>query len=336
MPPSVDPTTHVIAVVGTLHDDAAPHRDGSFLSDFYPFNHLFRGLGKSQLWYTGIEPDTLVEKYGEYVHGNPFKSRRVVLDRDQQPHGVVVRPETTLCRDFLKGLRTILKTKWQMGDRILILVFAQGEAERIGLSVGRDESEQDPAKLYQDDIRATVVGAELETWPHITLFLTSCYSGGWVQTSILRDESGVSMMSTMTAAPRDSTSESSPRSVSGRVAGSIFTSAVVEQLLREADLPPRPAPSELRIYQKVVADIKSTLFNEIDVRFPIEPTFGAQEDRHRSGFDPAVYQERYQALRLVPPSDMHPSSDGTRLLDDIPDAEVEAWEKRNLDTGRSS
>ena len=329
-PPPVDATTHVIAVVGIPLVSAAPSADGWFLSDFYLFNHLFRGLGKSQLWYTGIEPDTLVEKYGEFVHGSPFEPRRVVLDRDQRPHDIVVRPETTLRDDFLKGFRAILKEKWHVGDRILILAFAHGEPETFGLMVGFDELRREPVRLFPGDIRTTVAEAELEAWPHITLFSTSCYSGGWVQTSILRDDGNVSMTSAMTAAPSDSVSESQPRSVSGRFAGSMFTSAVVGQLLREADLPQRPAPDELRSYQRLVADIKFTLFNEIDVRFPTEPTFRAQGERwqdsfrHRSGFDSSLYQERYESLRLVPASDLRPFGDRSRPLDKITNAEVKA------------
>ena len=73
--PTIDPTTDVIAVVGTRYRHTALCDDGWFFSDFFLFNQLFRGLGKSQLWYTAVEPDTLGEAYGEYVHGSPFKPR---------------------------------------------------------------------------------------------------------------------------------------------------------------------------------------------------------------------------------------------------------------------
>lgn len=59
---------------------ASPRNDGWFFSDFYLFHHLFRDAGANQLWVTCEEPNKLVQKYGEYLHGTPDDCR-VVLDK---------------------------------------------------------------------------------------------------------------------------------------------------------------------------------------------------------------------------------------------------------------
>ena len=146
------------------------------------------------------------------------------------------------------------------------------------------------------------------------------------------------MATTMAAAPQLQQSESWQQAVSGRFGGSTFSSAVVEQLLKEANLPPpspTPNPSHLRSYQKVVADVKSTLYNELDVRFPTKLIFGAQGDRwhdgfrERSGLQSTHYRECYEALRQVPASGLSPEDDRSRRLDDVPKSEIQAWRERN-------
>jgi hypothetical protein len=47
-PPDVQPSSRIIAVCGIndFGDAASPAKDGWFISDFYLFHHLFRGLGE--------------------------------------------------------------------------------------------------------------------------------------------------------------------------------------------------------------------------------------------------------------------------------------------------
>ncbi|KAI9803751.1 MAG: hypothetical protein M1826_004942 [Phylliscum demangeonii] len=144
----------------------------------------------------------------------------------------------------------------------------------------------------------------------------------------------------MAAASARRTSESWSASLSGRLGGGIFTSAVLQQLLREENLPdinPRDE-EQVRTYQNVVAEIRSTLFNEVDVRFPTPPAFGAQDDRwedefcRRTGLELWGYWTRYNALRAIPAADLNPLGDRSRHRDDITPEETEAWEARhNLD-----
>ena len=106
-------------------------------------------------------------------------------------HMILLCPKTTLHNNFLEGLHLVLRSKWQYGVQILILEFAHSKPDTFGLLISWDKTQQLPAKLYPGDIQVMVTGAETESWPHITLFSTSCFSGGWVTTSMLQDEGPV-------------------------------------------------------------------------------------------------------------------------------------------------
>jgi hypothetical protein len=78
-------------------ETANPKDDGWFISDFYAFNYLFRGLGMEQTWLTAVEPTKLVNKYGPYLHGNPYEERKIclsqeLLDSDELSPVTVVSP----------------------------------------------------------------------------------------------------------------------------------------------------------------------------------------------------------------------------------------------------
>ncbi len=66
---------------------ANPAMDGWFFSDFFLFHHLLQGLGISQQWCSAEEPQQLIQKYGEYLHGNPHKPRKVVLNQNMVKAG---------------------------------------------------------------------------------------------------------------------------------------------------------------------------------------------------------------------------------------------------------
>jgi len=51
-PPVVFDNSIIIGVAAPNVHMGHPKRDGWFLSDFYAFNYLLKGLGSSQLWLT--------------------------------------------------------------------------------------------------------------------------------------------------------------------------------------------------------------------------------------------------------------------------------------------
>lgn len=77
--------TRIVAVCGITDEigEADPAIDGWFCSDFFLFHHL-HGLGISQHWCSAEEPQQLIDKYQEYLHGNP---RKVVLNQKMVQSG---------------------------------------------------------------------------------------------------------------------------------------------------------------------------------------------------------------------------------------------------------
>src|SRR4051812_12263252 len=81
--PDIHEDTIILAVCGVPDLDEADPKDGGwFFSDFFAFNYLLKGLGTSQDWMACVHPQDLVGKYGEYLHGNPYSDRKVVLSQD--------------------------------------------------------------------------------------------------------------------------------------------------------------------------------------------------------------------------------------------------------------
>lgn len=70
-PPNVTPRTRILAVLGLHEEDAESISacpsigDGWMVSDFYLWMHVLHGMGRSQEWITSLEPQYLVEKYGQ-------------------------------------------------------------------------------------------------------------------------------------------------------------------------------------------------------------------------------------------------------------------------------
>ncbi|KAI9842193.1 MAG: hypothetical protein M1837_007406 [Sclerophora amabilis] len=337
--PAIRDNTHILAVVGPPEFDAAPADDGWFFSDFFLANHLFRGLGKSQRWMTCVDPQTLIDGYGEYVFGSPYEERRVVLDQNQRPQNVTVHPPHDLRDEFLARIQDTVALAAKTNDHVLVLFFGHGRELSYGLEIGAD-SEGEPLLLTPEEVRPVVASApDLD----ITLYLTSCYSGGWVESPWLRNNDGKSLITTMAAAKKATMSESLMASISGRIGGSIFTAAVIQTLLREEGLD-RPGNKEYshKSYLDLTDDIRNTLFDEIDVRFPKPPVFGAQNENwndpfySRTGIPPILYQHRFNELRSIPPSDLNPMQDRSRRLSRVSDSEVAAWRARNPDSSDDS
>ena len=79
-PPDITERTRIIAVLGVTEQPAPYGDDGWFLSDFFAFWNIFQGMTERQTWYHCLDMDSLVAKHTRYLHGNPYKQRKVVLD----------------------------------------------------------------------------------------------------------------------------------------------------------------------------------------------------------------------------------------------------------------
>ncbi|KAI9885595.1 MAG: hypothetical protein M1823_002604 [Watsoniomyces obsoletus] len=318
--PNIDPRSHILGLVGT-HDyenRASPTKDGWFLSDFYLFHHLLAGLCQSQAWFTCLDPGDLVQKYGEYAHGNPWQDRRIVLDadllqqEDRSPRDALVITEAhELLEKFLTHFRDVCRRAHAAGDPILLLIFGHGDGDTYGIDIGLTAPKKYP-QLSMDTVQEA-----LQRHPGlaISMLLTSCYSGGW--TTHLN-------MTAMTAAGEDEPSESWPESYSlGRASGSIYATAVVERLKEDSRilLPASLSsdqPTDASVaYRDFTEGVKAKLLlldrfgDDHNIQFTAQDDDWMMEYHQRTGIPNAIFHERWSSLRAIPSTDrtLHPHGD---------------------------
>ncbi|KAL1895661.1 hypothetical protein Sste5346_005132 [Sporothrix stenoceras] len=222
-PPRITPKTRIIAAAHPTSISADPRDDGWFISDFYAFNYLLYGQGQSQVWLTAARPEALLEKYGNYLHGNPFQDRKVVLSKEllesnELTEVTYVRPCHIIQR-LLDEVKLATEQAKRDGGSVLLMVFCHGNNST---SLGLDGT-------GKTELTITRLQGVLEPYVPVCLLTTACYSGGW---SVSKDIN----ISTMTAALESDVSLSWPRSTRmGRAAGSVFAASVISALARTAD-----------------------------------------------------------------------------------------------------
>lgn len=224
--------------------------------------HVLHGMGRSQEWITSLEPQYLVEKYGKedkvnqelvdtepdvwkpvqtkwasgFVHGDPWEERTVVLDEDTLPFAenkVTIGPGGVALRSlFLRRLEQTFAEAAKSQDPALVLMFAHGDLESSGgLYIG--------TKFYSTEgvLSPRLIAEVHAMYPDVkvTLFMTSCYSGHWVETVEFR---GNNKPTVLAAAEPDQESSGFVWSTLQRHAGVLFSASTITELLQE--------PAELR------------------------------------------------------------------------------------------
>ncbi|PGH18740.1 hypothetical protein AJ79_00153 [Helicocarpus griseus UAMH5409] len=214
--------TRIIAVCGAtdLEGAGSQNKDGWLFRDFYLFHTLLRGHNVPQIWMTTEHPKDLVDKYGPYLHGNPFHRRKVVLDSEMIVSGkigpITICDRATLKSDFITTLRSEVQAAREDLQDLLILVFGHGDIQTHGIILGTGEF----SKLRSSNINGVVHNTGI--FPE--LLSTSCYSGAWS----IKPERNIT---TITA---DSSYWDIDTMLSS-ISGSIWGSAVMSALLRTAD-----------------------------------------------------------------------------------------------------
>src|ERR1700761_8896149 len=98
--PDIKPESIIVGVCGISDvDDATPKGDGWFVSDFYAFNYLLKDVGK-QFWVTALNAHEILDRFGSYLHGNPFEEHKVVLSKKLIGDGKLTKPITTKPTDL--------------------------------------------------------------------------------------------------------------------------------------------------------------------------------------------------------------------------------------------
>ncbi|XHG00870.1 hypothetical protein AWENTII_004285 [Aspergillus wentii] len=129
-PPVVHGNTIIVAATHPSIETGAQNRDGSFLSDFYAFNYLFKGLGLEQTWLTAAAPETLLEKHEPYYYSNPYEHCREVLSRalldNHELTPVAVVESSEMIDRFLSEAQTASERAKRENASVLLLAFCHG------------------------------------------------------------------------------------------------------------------------------------------------------------------------------------------------------------------
>ncbi|KAL8822730.1 MAG: hypothetical protein Q9191_006543, partial [Dirinaria sp. TL-2023a] len=292
MPPDVTNDTHIIAVLGIKPRWASPRDDGWLLSDFLAFWLLLNGLTNSQTWLHCLDLDKLVREHEQYLHGSPFKERKVVLNAQMLPK-IKTAPNSpryiagaSLRQTFLDAVTTECKIAHEKKHNVLILMFGHGEEDSKGIDIGVGTYKTLKLNALKENLRGF-------SEARITIFSTPCFSGGW---SCIPDVRALN--STMMAPGTGKFSKSWNYSFSyGRASGSMFTSAVVEKfislspgntLLDAAEEEERTEEKQItqeETYGEFCSSVYNTLLTNLDRRgLEHEITFSAQDDNWSSYF----------------------------------------------------
>ncbi|KAF7585886.1 hypothetical protein BBP40_009937 [Aspergillus hancockii] len=305
-PPDVGPRTRLIAVCGITDnkDQASPVEDGWFFSDFYLFHYLFshlHGPTTSQIWMTSEKPEDLVRKYKEYAHGDPKGERRVVLDENmlpgiEQSKSLRVVARNDLLERFLCTLREQSLLAKNENQHLVILVFGHGDEQTFGVALGGDKP-----NLHIKDVRRA-----LQPGTPVTLFITSCYSGGWIVQPNVMTYTYINATGITGAGP-GAMSRSWPVSSSlGRACGSIIASAILQTSIAIEE-----SQETAEIYQDLtyisfarsIYDSYKRLDHFADkhkIHFSAQDDQWALHFKCRSGIPLAQLKSRWESLRSVP------------------------------------
>ncbi|KAK1457600.1 hypothetical protein CCUS01_09714 [Colletotrichum cuscutae] len=220
-PPNIDCNTVIVAVASPDLDAGIQSRDGWFLSDFYAFNYLFKGLGHSQTWLTAADPERLLETHGNYLHGNPYQEQKVVLSSSLLQNGeitppVVVEPQGMIDR-FLNEVERASVEAAKNDRPLLILVFCHGLVDHRFLLDAADDAR---------GLKANRLREAIADGCRATILTSACYAEGW----LVKDLKGNNQHPPSATPGEQSESWVLSPSASKLAYGSIFASSVIATL----------------------------------------------------------------------------------------------------------
>ncbi|KAJ5781290.1 hypothetical protein N7457_006450 [Penicillium paradoxum] len=256
-------------------------------------------LHSLDIWLTCEDPARLVSKYKEYLHGNSQGDRRAVLDSQRlagiyEAESLRVVPRNILLERYMSTLRE--------QEHLVLLIFGHRTPEydvEIGGSMFR-----------MGDLRR-----EIRNGPQVTLFTTSCYSGGWLVVPDIRQQQ-LNATAIATAGPRSKPSSWPLSGSIGRVSGSLAASAVLRCLVdAEEDVKEwLEHPTYIKLAKSIYDCMKGMgLFGD---RQQIH--FSSENDEWETSYQPRLglplvsFKEKWQSLRQVPPSICAASSEVAR------------------------
>ncbi|KAJ5225942.1 hypothetical protein N7468_007167 [Penicillium chermesinum] len=314
-PPDLPPRHRILALLGTtdINDQASPKEDGWFVSDFYLFHYLLAPAfpqlppAPNQIWLTCEDPERLVSKYKEYLHGDSQGDRRAVLDSQRlagiyQAGNLRVVPRNILLERYLSTLQEQVAEASRLQEHLVLFIFGHG-TPKYDVEVGG-------SILRIGDLRRVI-----RNRPQVTLFTTSCYSGGWLVIPDIRQQQ-LNVTAIAAAGPR-SKSSSWPLSGSiGQASGSLAASAILRCLVdAEDDIQERfEHPTYIQLAKSIYDCVKGMglLGDRQQIHFSAENDEWETSYQPRLGLPLMSYNEKWQSLRQVPPSTCAASSEVAR------------------------
>ncbi|KAL8686033.1 MAG: hypothetical protein Q9224_005575, partial [Gallowayella concinna] len=307
--PDVTKRTRIIAVLGITDDEANPRTSGWFLSDFFAFWNLMRESTDIQHWFHCVDLDSLVQKYTRYLHGNPYKERKVVLDQrilqeaKKSKHCPIYSHPISLRSAVQSAIKKESIAAEKAGENVLVLMFGHGDRDTVGMHLGGSKQLFTKKKMQY--------ALKHLTTP-VTLITTQCWGGGWTCIPDLN-------ISGMTAAGTNARSKSWRKSGScGRTCGSMFATALIEKLTQDpntgeplmdredgedGEVGTPPTIEQAETYSEFCRTVYESLIKDVDRRGYIhEISFQAQDDawdmcwRERTGIPLWKYKEIWDNL----------------------------------------
>ncbi|MCJ1330937.1 hypothetical protein MMC10_007624 [Thelotrema lepadinum] len=294
-------TVQVVAVAAPVDGNEAPDDDGWFLSDFYLFRHLLsplltdNGTQQSpqwnQIWMTAVAPHTLVERHGQYTHGQASDCR-VVLDQRTLPEASksvsVVRGEE-LRQRFLETVRNVALRCAADGRPLLIMMFGHGSVGTGSVYIGGSS----PKDLVSIENLRLALGRHIDK---TTLYTTSCYSGHW-------SNSLQFPTSSLAAADAETESLSHPEDSMYAYPGSRFSTAMLQTLIKTEDYDVKGSNYSNLTFAALIDVFMQTLKEDIKYGADCTVSFAARGD---SWADPWWTQSAFPMLSI--PSSIGPES----------------------------
>ena len=222
--PDITPKTRIIAVLGIEQKNAGPGDDGWFLSDFFAFWHVLNGFTSNQTWLHGLKLDELIKQHQRYLHGSPFKTRKVVLDAAildramKCPHAPKAVLSSTVRLKFAQQLKKDCQEAEKAKESVLVLMFGHGAKEKAHYAVSLGTGYK--AAFGTDIFKNTLRGINA----NITILSTACFSGGWAC------EPDINATILAAAGKKGGSHSWQFSGSSGRACGSVFTTAIVDKV----------------------------------------------------------------------------------------------------------
>ena len=255
----------------------------------------------------------------EYLHGNPYQGRRVVLSKELLDSGeltpVTVVKNTEIIDSFLDKVRAESLRATREQCPLLILLFCHG-LENYNFLLDHADTKY--------GLNTTRIKEAIEPGCRVTLLSTACFGGGWLVKNMLQDSP--LNVTALSAADEGTTSNSWQLSGSlSRACGSVFATTVIEKLtgtscpfLENPDdddstsetrplQPTDPDSRQVETYNAYCQSILDVCKDKVHRLWQKQTfTFKAQDDTWgyswtaRTSIPLAYFEKRWKALKMVP------------------------------------